>query len=66
LKLKILLATVLALLLNITFADPVSGRITVTVRGNGPDVLLVPGHSAENSRPPDDVAPDGALSVGGW
>jgi len=43
LKLKILLATVLALQLCVTFAEPVSDRITVTVRGQGPDVVLIPG-----------------------
>jgi pimeloyl-ACP methyl ester carboxylesterase len=43
LKPKILLATVLALQLCATFAEPVSDRITVTVRGQGPDVVLIPG-----------------------
>ena len=43
LKMKILLAAVLALQWNIAFADDVSDRITVTVRGKGPDVVLVPG-----------------------
>ncbi len=43
LKLKILMATVLALQLCVTFAQPVSDRITVTVRGQGPDVILIPG-----------------------
>jgi pimeloyl-ACP methyl ester carboxylesterase len=43
LKLKNLLATVLALQLCVTFAEPVSDRITVTVRGQGPDVVLIPG-----------------------
>jgi pimeloyl-ACP methyl ester carboxylesterase len=43
LKQKILLATVLVLPLYVTFAEPVSDRITVTVRGKGPDVLLIPG-----------------------
>jgi len=43
LKLKILLAAFLALPLWVAFADPVSDRITVTVRGHGPDVLLIPG-----------------------
>lgn len=43
LKLKTLLATVLAWQLCVTFAEPVSDRITVTVRGQGPDVLLIPG-----------------------
>jgi len=43
LKLKILLVTVLVLQLCVTFAEPVSDRITVTVRGQGPDVVLIPG-----------------------
>jgi pimeloyl-ACP methyl ester carboxylesterase len=43
LKLIILLTTVLALQLGVTFAEPVSDRITVTVRGQGPDVILIPG-----------------------
>lgn len=43
LKLKILLATVLALQLCVAFAEPVSDRINVTVRGKGPDVVLIPG-----------------------
>ena len=43
LKQKILVATVLALQLCGAFADSVSDRITVTVCGNGPDVLLIPG-----------------------
>ncbi|HSY18176.1 MAG TPA: alpha/beta hydrolase, partial [Candidatus Acidoferrales bacterium] len=32
-----------ALPLCVTLADPVSDRVIVTVRGNGPDVLLIPG-----------------------
>src|SRR5215469_3654925 len=43
LKLKTLLAAVLALQLNTTLAAPASDRITVTVRGKGPDVVLIPG-----------------------
>ncbi|HZQ46749.1 MAG TPA: alpha/beta hydrolase [Verrucomicrobiae bacterium] len=43
LKLKILSAAVLAWQLCVSFAEPVSDRITVTVRGKGPDVLLIPG-----------------------
>lgn len=43
LKLKTLLVTILALQLCVAFAEPVSDRITVTVRGNGPDVVLIPG-----------------------
>lgn len=37
------MATVLALQLCVTFAEPVSDRIIVTVRGHGPDVVLIPG-----------------------
>ncbi len=43
------LAGVLALQLCVAFADPVSDRITVTVRGKGPDVLLIPGLSCSNA-----------------
>lgn len=43
LKLNILLATALALPLCVAFADSVSGRISVTVKGKGPDVVLIPG-----------------------
>ncbi len=43
LKLKTLLLTILALQLGVTFADSGGERITVTVRGKGPDVLLIPG-----------------------
>jgi pimeloyl-ACP methyl ester carboxylesterase len=43
LKIKLVLAAVLALQIGVAFADPVSDRITVTVRGNGPDVVLIPG-----------------------
>jgi pimeloyl-ACP methyl ester carboxylesterase len=43
LKQKILLATAMVLPLCNAFADPVSDRISVTVRGHGPDVLLIPG-----------------------
>ena len=49
LKLKILMATVLASQLCVTFADPVSDRITVTVRGKGPDVLLIPGLASSSA-----------------
>jgi pimeloyl-ACP methyl ester carboxylesterase len=34
---------VLACHISTAFADPVSDRITVTVRGKGPDVVLIPG-----------------------
>jgi pimeloyl-ACP methyl ester carboxylesterase len=49
LKLKILVAAVMALQLGVTFADPVSERITATVRGNGPDVLLIPGLASSSA-----------------
>ncbi|MBW8864868.1 MAG: alpha/beta hydrolase [Verrucomicrobia bacterium] len=49
LKLKILLAAFLALPLCVAFADPVSDHITVTVRGNGPDVLLIPGLASSSA-----------------
>ena len=42
-KIKKLLAAILALQIFTAFADPVSDRITVTVRGKGPDVVLIPG-----------------------
>ena len=42
-KLKIFMAAALAVQLTAAFADPGSGRIAVTVRGHGPDVLLIPG-----------------------
>ncbi len=40
-----------ALALNVVtaFAEPFSDRITVTVRGNGPDVLLIPGLACSNA-----------------
>jgi pimeloyl-ACP methyl ester carboxylesterase len=43
LKLNILIAAVLAWQLNPAQAAPASDRITVTVRGQGPDVVLIPG-----------------------
>lgn len=43
LKRKILLAAVLALQLYPAFAASTSDRITVTVLGKGPDVVLIPG-----------------------
>jgi len=49
LKLKILLAAVMVLQLGDIFADSVSDRITVTVRGKGPDVLLVPGLASSSA-----------------
>jgi pimeloyl-ACP methyl ester carboxylesterase len=49
LKLKILLAAVMALQLGDIFADSVSDRITVTVRGKGPDVLLIPGLASSSA-----------------
>ena len=49
LKLKILLAAVMALQLCVTLADSVSDRFTVTVRGKGPDVLLIPGLASSSA-----------------
>ncbi len=43
LKLKILLFAVSILNACVALSQPVSNRFSVTVRGNGPDVLLVPG-----------------------
>jgi pimeloyl-ACP methyl ester carboxylesterase len=42
-NLKLLLVTVLGFQLHATFAAPAPDRITVTVRGKGPDVVLIPG-----------------------
>jgi pimeloyl-ACP methyl ester carboxylesterase len=49
LKLKILLATVLALQICLAFAEPVSDRITVTVQGKGPDMVLIPGLASSSA-----------------
>jgi hypothetical protein len=49
LKIKILSATVLTLQLCVTFAEPVSDRITVTVRGQGRDVVLIPGLASSSA-----------------
>jgi pimeloyl-ACP methyl ester carboxylesterase len=49
LKLKIFLAAVMALQLSDIFADSMSDRITVTVRGKGPDVLLIPGLASSSA-----------------
>jgi len=49
LKLKTLIAVVLALPLCTCLADPVSDRIIVTVCGNGPDVLLIPGLASSSA-----------------
>jgi pimeloyl-ACP methyl ester carboxylesterase len=38
-----LLAGVVALSISAAIADPISERMTVTVRGKGPDVVLIPG-----------------------
>jgi hypothetical protein len=43
LKRKILFVTILVLQLCVAFGEPVSDRITVTVRGKGPDVVPIPG-----------------------
>ena len=48
-KTKILLAAVLALQLHAAFAESVSDRFTVTVRGKGPDVVLIPGLASSNA-----------------
>ena len=42
---KTIIATLLTAFLafHTAFADPISDRITVTVRGHGPDVVLIPG-----------------------
>jgi len=40
---KLLLTAILALPILAAFADPISGRLTVAVRGQGPDVVLIPG-----------------------
>ena len=42
-KLKILLAAVFVLQFHAILAAPAADRITVTVRGKGPDVVLIPG-----------------------
>jgi pimeloyl-ACP methyl ester carboxylesterase len=42
-KLALLFIAALALNSLVALADPWSGRITVTVRGHGPDVVLIPG-----------------------
>ncbi len=42
-KMKMLLATVLAFGLHSAFSASASDRISVTVRGKGPDVVLIPG-----------------------
>src|SRR5580698_4996343 len=38
-----LLAGIVVLYVSAAIADPVSDRITVTVRGQGPDIVLIPG-----------------------
>ena len=48
-KLKLLLAAVLAAQITAALADPISDRITVTVRGKGPDVVLIPGLACSNA-----------------
>jgi pimeloyl-ACP methyl ester carboxylesterase len=42
-KLKILSTIVLALQVHVAFSEDISNRTTVTVRGQGPDVVLIPG-----------------------
>ena len=48
-KLKLLLAAVLAAQITVALADPISDRITVTVHGKGPDVVLIPGLACSNA-----------------
>src|SRR5882672_2394992 len=43
------LISTLALHVFTAFAEPFSDRITVTVRGKGPDVLLIPGLTCSNA-----------------
>ena len=40
---------IVALTISLAIADPVSDRITVTVRGQGPDVLLIPGLASSSA-----------------
>lgn len=42
-------AAITALSVSCAFADSVSDRITVTVRGKGPDVLLIPGLASSSA-----------------
>jgi pimeloyl-ACP methyl ester carboxylesterase len=49
LKLSILLAAIAAWQLGVALAEPVSDRITVTVRGQGPDVVLIPGLASSSA-----------------
>ncbi len=48
-KLTLALAVITALQITAGLADFVSERITVTVRGNGPDVLLIPGLASSSA-----------------
>lgn len=48
-KPKILLAAVIVLQLHFASADLVSDRLTVTVRGKGPDVVLIPGLASSSA-----------------
>jgi pimeloyl-ACP methyl ester carboxylesterase len=48
-KLKTLLAAVFAFQIGVALADSVSDRIIVTVRGKGPDVVLIPGLACSNA-----------------
>jgi pimeloyl-ACP methyl ester carboxylesterase len=43
------LASIVALYVSAASADPASDRITVTVRGQGPDVVLIPGLACSNA-----------------
>ena len=44
-----LLAGIVALSISVAVADPVPERISVTVRGKGPDVVLIPGLACSNA-----------------
>lgn len=48
-KLTCILIAVVACISMVTFADSWSDRITVTVRGHGPDVVLIPGMTCSSA-----------------
>ena len=48
-RLVILLIGVLAWQVSAAMADSTSDRITVTVRGQGPDVVLIPGLASSSA-----------------
>jgi pimeloyl-ACP methyl ester carboxylesterase len=43
------LAGIVAFYVSVAVADPLSDRITVTVRGQGPDVVLIPGLASSSA-----------------